>query len=112
MLKKKFGPAFSGLKNAIKDPSIVIQCALGLLAVIAGILFNLTRQEWEIIILCIFLVIVSEVFNTCIERVCDLYTNEENQKVRWIKDVSAAAVLLSAFAALIEAALIFGNYIF
>ena len=106
MIKKKFKPAFDGLVKGFRHPSVRLQFLLGLMAVIAGIVLKLSRSEWVIVIFAIAMVIASELFNTCIEQLCDLYTTEQNEAIGRIKDISAAAVLVSSIAALIAAIII------
>ena len=64
-------------------------------------------MEILILILTIFLVFISEFFNTAVENLCDLYTNEYNEKVKIIKDIGAGAVTLSAIASVIVGIIMF-----
>jgi diacylglycerol kinase (ATP) len=41
------------------------------------------------------LVLVSELFNTTIEALCDFVESQQNEKIRVIKDIAAAAVGIS-----------------
>ena len=59
------------------------------------------------VLIVIALVIVSEIFNTAIEKVVDLYTREYNEIARIAKDVSAFAVLTSCIFALAVGIIIF-----
>ena len=56
-------------------------------------------------------VIVSEMFNTCIERLCDYVCSSYDENIKWIKDVSAGAVMISAIVALFVALFIFMKYV-
>jgi diacylglycerol kinase len=49
--------------------------------------------------------------NSSIERLCNLYTKEFHPDIKFIKDVSAASVLLIAIAAAITGLIIFLPYI-
>jgi diacylglycerol kinase (ATP) len=70
--------------------------------IIAALYLSLKTIEWGFIIISIFLVLVSEMFNTALERLCDkLSRGKRNRKIAFIKDVSAGAVLLSAVNAVI-----------
>ena len=53
------------------------------------------------------LVLVVEALNTCLETLCDLVSPTYHPLVKKCKDVSAAAVLISALAAVGVAALLF-----
>jgi diacylglycerol kinase (ATP) len=75
-----------------------------------GFLFHLKKVEWELVILCIGLVIGAEMMNTAIERLVDLVSPQKNEKARLIKDISAGAVLFTALIALITGLIIFIPY--
>jgi diacylglycerol kinase len=49
--------------------------------------------------------------NTSIEKLCDLYSTEENDKIKIIKDIAAGAVLVASLFAGIVGVLIFWKYI-
>ena len=55
-------------------------------------------QQWvdfELILLATGLVLMAELFNSAIEAVCDFLETRENEKIRAIKDIAAAAVGIS-----------------
>jgi diacylglycerol kinase len=76
--------------------------AIGLAAFFHFVLF-----EWLILIITIALVLVAEAINTALERTNDLRRSGLDPIVRDAKDLAAAAVLLSAIAALIVGTLLF-----
>ena len=82
----------------------ILVCAL-------GIYFRLTSLEWLLVAACIVLVMVCELFNTAVERICDLITTEIHPAVKYIKDIAAAAVLLSSILALITGIVVFGGHL-
>jgi diacylglycerol kinase len=110
-MKKKFIPAIHGLKLAIEDKSIRIQIILGILTLIVSYIIRVNEIEFLFILSAIALVIVNETVNTCIERLCDFCTTERNEKIKYIKDLSAAAVLMSSIYALIIGIVILWNHI-
>lgn len=67
---------------------------------------NLSAVEWALIVSAILSVFIAESINTCIEYVCDLITSDYSFAVKQIKDIAAAAVLISAVYALILAFII------
>ncbi|MCI5773302.1 MAG: diacylglycerol kinase family protein [Erysipelotrichaceae bacterium] len=107
---KKFEVAFKGLYAACKHASVMIQMVLALIALIAGIVLGFSLDDMLLIILCIGMVVVSEIFNTAIEFLCDLYCQEYNEKIKLIKDISAGGVLFAALVALSVACLLFFKY--
>ena len=110
-MKKKFLPAFKGVIDGFHDAGILIQYVLGVCAMIAGFILKLSTIEWILFIICIGMVISTEVLNTCIERLCDLYTEEEDERIRKIKDMAAGAVLISSAAAGFSALIILLNHL-
>jgi diacylglycerol kinase len=68
----------------------IAMCIIGF-----GVVFSLSLFEWILVIASIILVVVMELLNTSIEYFADLIKEEYNLKVRMIKDISAAAVLIS-----------------
>jgi diacylglycerol kinase len=73
----------------------------------AAALARIEPWGWAAVFLCFGLVIASELVNTAIERLCDLYTAEQSKAVRDVKDIAAGAVLVSAAAAVAVAAAVF-----
>lgn len=107
----KFKNAFKGLSHALKDSSILLQLGLGTLALAVVLLYKVNKQDFIYILLCSGLVVVSEMFNTCIERVCDLITIENNEKVKYIKDLAAGTVLFACIVAVVVGIIVMYPYI-
>ena len=98
----KFKNAFVGIALALHDPSIRVQCLFFILINIVCIVLRVTIHDFVIVWLVSGGVIVSEMFNTCIERLADVVQPEYDERIRYIKDLSAGTVLVSClFAALI-----------
>lgn len=105
-LFSKFKVAFSGLYIALKDKSILLQLIIGVMVIIFGIIYKFTSVEWLWILSCIFIVILSEMFNTCIEYLCNLVDSNFNEKIKVIKDLSAGCVLLASIYSIVIGCLI------
>lgn len=108
----KFYVAFVGLVSSLKDRSTQIQYVLAILACIAAWMIGCNYYEWLAVLLCIGLVIVAEILNTCIEKLCDLYSTEKNEKIKYIKDLAAGGVLFVSLIALTVGILIFVHHLF
>lgn len=80
---------------------------IGMLSLLMAVILKVNNIEFMIILLVIALVLVSEVFNTAIEKTVDLYTKEYNEIARIAKDVSAFAVLTMCFFAMAIGIIIF-----
>jgi len=105
---RSFRYAFKGLYVLFsEEPNALIHLAATVLVVVAGLVLKLTAYEWLTVILVIGLVFVTEILNSVAERLCDLYSTEQNEKIGRIKDLSAAAVLVSAGIAVVVALIIF-----
>lgn len=60
-----------------------------------------TIERWAILIGIIAMVWMAEAFNTAIERLCDLVQKEQHPIIKQVKDISSAAVLITAIGAVI-----------
>ena len=100
--------AFSGLKTVFnEEANFRIHLIAAGFAVLLGLLLKITKFEWISIVFAIGIVFVSEIINSSIERLADIISPEKNQKIKKLKDLSAAAVLVSAITALIIGLIIF-----
>ena len=105
---KSFEYAWSGLRIVLqKEHNTWIHLALTLLAVLFGILLHISRVEWMALLIVMALVWITEILNTCIEKIMDFVHPEYHPKVKIIKDMAAAAVLIMAIVAVIVGGLIF-----
>ena len=108
---------FASLINALNGIVYIIKKERNIkieifFAILASIVLKLTSVEMAIIVLIIFLVFFSEFINTSLEIVLDLYTQEYNEKVKIVKDISAGSVLIISIASIIIGTLIFLPKIF
>ena len=86
--------------------------AVATVAVIgAGFLLHLSRADWCWIILAISIVWTAEALNTALEFVADAASPDFHPLIRDAKDVAAAAVLITAIAALSIGTIILSPYI-
>lgn len=94
---KSFLYAYNGLRILLREENNSrIHFVGGAAAITFAIIFDLNVYEWTAIIFSIGLVITIEIINTAIENIADFISPEKNEKVKKIKDLSAAAVLISA----------------
>lgn len=104
---KSFKHAYDGLKSAFSEHNFKIHIAIAFLVIVAGVLLNISKFEWLIIVLTISLVIICEIINTAIEKLADFISPQWDDKIKVIKDLAAAAVLISATAAFLVGLIIF-----
>lgn len=72
---------------------------------------KLTTTDAVLIIIISSAVLAAEIFNTAIERICDILQPEFDKRIGFIKDISAGAVLLLTVASVITGILIYWKYI-
>jgi diacylglycerol kinase (ATP) len=105
---KSFQYAFKGLNSFFSTQhNAIIHLIMTLLAFSAAVFYNVTKVEAIAIALAIGFVWTAELFNTAVEKLADLVSKDPHPEIKFIKDVSAAAVLLSAATAFITGAIIF-----
>lgn len=103
-----FKYAFSGMAQLVKsEPNFRIHILVLLMVTLAGILLGISAAEWIFIILAAAVVLVAESFNTAVERICDIISPAEDHRIKIIKDILAAAVLISVIMAVITGIIIF-----
>lgn len=105
---KSFLYAFEGVSTFfLTQHNAIIHLFMTIAAFAAAILFRVSKTEIIAITVVVGFVWAAEFFNTAIEKLADLASKEIDSNIKFIKDVSAAAVLFSALAAFITGALIF-----
>lgn len=110
--KRKFS---SSIKNCLEGINFVItnesnfkkEIVIGIIALLLSYILKISRIEFIIILIMIALVLTSEIINTSIEKVVDLYTKDYNNLAKIAKDVSAGSVLVMSIFSLLVGAIIF-----
>jgi len=103
-----FGYAFKGVGYAAKTQlNFRVHLVCGAIAVLLGYALHISTAEWLWISLCIGMVLLTELINTAIELLVDLVSPEYNEKAGRVKDMCAAAVLVTAITALVIGMVIF-----
>jgi diacylglycerol kinase (ATP) len=95
------------LKLIATEHSIMVQFSLAILMTIAGFCFNITKTEWLFQIVSIGLVMSIEGLNTAVEKVADFIHPDYHERIGFIKDISAGAVLFAAVTAIIIGLIIY-----
>lgn len=94
------------------EDSIKVQFAIALAVTIAGFYFNISALEWTIQLITIALVMSIEGVNTAIEKMADFVHPDHHHRIGTIKDISAGAVFIAAFMAVIVGGIIYIPKIF
>ncbi len=109
---RSFGYAFSGIRSMLVTQKNAWIHALATLVVVAcGFIFRINQFEWCWILLAIVTVWTAEALNTAFEFLADVASPSFHPKVKKAKDISAAAVLITAAGALLIGLIIFIPYI-
>ncbi len=104
---KAFGFAFGGIAAGLrKELALKIHLFALLLLIPVVIVFKLNTLECLILFACACMVIVAEIFNTALEKLCDLVTLTRDHRVKYIKDLAAGGVLITVVLALAVGAFI------
>ncbi|MXO59897.1 diacylglycerol kinase family protein [Altererythrobacter salegens] len=73
----------------------------------SGLLLQIGRNDWLLIVVAIGWVWTAEAINTALERLADRITRDEDEQIKVIKDVAAGAVLSSSIGAALIGCLVF-----
>ena len=105
---ESFRNAFSGFRHCVKNErNFRIHISAAILAYMLSNYYQFTDSEMVMLTLVIGLVIISEMFNTAVEAIVDLVTEEYHELAKKAKDVAAGAVLFSAFCSVVSAIFLF-----
>lgn len=95
-----FKYAINGLKLfVLQEHNARIHVLAAIVVVLCGIFFKFDSIKWIAVFMVIAIVFIAELLNTAIEYLCDFVMPEYSQSVKKIKDLAAAAVLVSAILA-------------
>jgi diacylglycerol kinase (ATP) len=105
---KSFRYAFEGLNAFFNTQhNALIHLLMTVLVFIASVFYAINKTEAIAVILATGFVWAAELFNTAIEKLADMVSGEFHPSIKFIKDVSAAAVLLAATTAFVTGAIVF-----
>lgn len=103
-----FSYAFQGILPVVKrERNMHIHIVAAIVVIAAGVYFNLQAWEWICVTAAIGAVFTAEFFNSAIETLANVVCKEKNADIKKVKDIAAAAVLISAIAAAVVGCIIF-----
>lgn len=112
-LHKSFLNAFRGVFAMIKtERNFQIEFLAFLINLFLIFYLKLSNLDAAIILLASVGVLSAEIFNTAIEKICDIIQPNFDKRIGFIKDISAGAVVLMAAVSVVIGVLIYGKYIF
>ena len=93
---KSFKFSFDGLKYAyLHEQSLILHIIAMSIVIACGVGFKITPMQWVIILVMGNLILVAELFNTAIEAVVDMVTEEYHPLAKIAKDTASAACLVA-----------------
>lgn len=105
---KSVGFAVKGAYKLITtEHSVMVQSSLAVIMIIAGFYFHISREEWMMQVLAFGLVLSVESLNTAVEKIADFVHPEFHDRIGFIKDIAAGAVMFAAMAAIAIGLLIY-----
>ncbi len=105
---KSFQYAFNGLKLLfLEEHNSRIHLFSTFFVVLFGFLLDISNLEWIALVFAIGFVISTEIINTSIEKIADFISPGIDGRIETIKDLSAAAVLVSAIMAIVVGLIVF-----
>lgn len=109
---ESFKNAIEGIISGIREEkNLKIHLVIACLVIALAIYFRISKIEWLILFITIFLVVFAEMINTAIESVSDAISKEYNILIKKAKDVAAGAVLIVTINAMVIGIIIFGERI-
>jgi diacylglycerol kinase len=100
--------ALAGIRELlIREHNARIHLAATAGVIVASFVFRVSTTEAAILAIVTGGVWVTEMLNTCVERIMDFIYPEEHPQIKSIKDLAAGAVLVAAFTAVVAGLLIF-----
>ena len=107
-LSRSFHYAFRGVITLLKnEQNARIHASATIVVGILAFLLEVSRVEAAILFMAVIMVFAMEIMNTAVEKVCDVICMKQDPKIKYIKDGTAGAVLITSVIAVVVAILIF-----
>lgn len=111
-LHKSFLNAFRGVFMMIKtERNFQIELLAFFINLVLIFYLKLTSTDAAIILIISTAVLSAEIFNTAIEKICDIIQPDFDKRIGFIKDIAAGAVVLIAVVSVIIGILVYWKYI-
>ncbi len=103
----KFGHAMRGMMTAFsQEDSFTVHLPVGFAVLVVGMMQGIARIDWLLLVLCVTIVIVAELFNSAIERLATAITTEVHPDIRDALDIASGAVLATSLGAAVVGLLV------
>ncbi len=105
---KSFKYAFDGMKNFFSNEhNSLLHLLATIVVIVLVIVLKVTKGEVLALVIVSGLVWTAELLNTAIEKIMDFISVKEHPDIKFIKDISAGAVLVAAITAFITGCIVF-----
>ncbi|SDI81330.1 diacylglycerol kinase family protein [Chryseobacterium jejuense] len=112
-LHKSFLNAFRGVFVMVKtERNFQIELLAFFINLFLIFYLKLTSIDAALILMASVAVLSAEIFNTAIEKICDIVQPNFDKRIGFIKDIAAGAVVLIAGVSAIIGVLVYWKYIF
>lgn len=112
LIHKSFLNAFRGVLMMIKtERNFQIELLAFFVNLFLIFYFKLNYTDAALVLMASFVVLSAEIFNTAIEKICDIIQPDFDKRIGFIKDIAAGAVVLTAIASVIVGILVYGKYV-
>lgn len=112
-LIKSFQYALNGIIHALTTQrNMRIHFGIALLVMVLSLILGVNRWEALLLFVAITLVIITELFNTAIEAIVDMATEQFHPLAKVAKDVAAGAVFVTAGLAIAVGMTVFIPYVY
>ncbi len=110
---QSLGHAMNGITLLLKEEhNSRVHLLASVVVLVLGLALGASKFDWIVLTIAVTAVWVTEALNTCAENLCDLVSTEFDPRIQKIKDIAAAAVLISSAGAVICGLLVFLPLIF
>lgn len=106
-----FKYALNGLVLLSREKNWGIHILIAIVVMTMAAVIGVNGVEWAVIIIMVSIVIITEAFNTVIEKICDIIEPRFSKDIGDLKDMSAGLVLVCAVSSVIVGIIIFGPYL-
>jgi diacylglycerol kinase len=90
-----------------KERNFKVHLCLAVIVLLLAFFLNVSLTEWCILLICMGLVLGMEMMNTAIEQLSDKIDAGYDRIIGVVKDISAGAVLITAFISALCGGIIF-----
>jgi diacylglycerol kinase (ATP) len=104
--------AFAGIAHMLRTQhNAWLHLIATVIVVAAGLVLNVSNEDWRWLVAAIVLVWTAETVNTAFEHLCDVVSPEFHASVQKSKDIAAGAVLICVIGAVIMGLQVFVPYL-